>query len=174
GPIKLVHHAAQQIDIDLPVGGNEAGADFDDYSHVFLARAISRCRESPMGRMQPGRDNTSILPLEWAFWQVEFTAMPASDATSRFSDRAENYVRYRPGYPAQALRALEKECGLSPWHVVADVASGTGIWTRMLLENGNRVFAVEPNPDMRSAGERFLSTFPNLISTVGNAEATTL
>src|SRR5436305_1598579 len=53
----------------------------------------------PMGRMQPGRDNTSILPLEWAFWQVEFTPMPASNATSRFSDRVENYVRYRPGYP---------------------------------------------------------------------------
>jgi SAM-dependent methyltransferase len=127
-----------------------------------------------MGRMQPGRDNSSILPLEWAFWQVELTVMPASNATSRFSDRVENYVRYRPGYPAEALRALQIECGLTPRHVIADVASGTGIWTRMLLGNGNRVFAVEPNQEMRMAGERLLSAFPNLISTAGNAEATTL
>ena len=100
--------------------------------------------------------------------------MPASNATSRFSDRVENYVRYRPGYPAEGLRVLQNECGLTPGHVIADVASGTGIWTRMLLENGNRVFAVEPNPDMRQAGERLLSAFPNLISRAGNAEATTL
>jgi SAM-dependent methyltransferase len=100
--------------------------------------------------------------------------MPASNATSRFSDRVENYVRYRPGYPAEALRVLEMECGLIPRHVIADVASGTGIWTRMLLENGNRVFAVEPNAEMRRAGERLLSALPNLISTAGNAEATTL
>jgi SAM-dependent methyltransferase len=44
----------------------------------------------------------------------------------------------------------------------------------MLLENGNEVFAVEPNPEMRRAGERLLSAFPNLISTPGSAEATTL
>ncbi len=100
--------------------------------------------------------------------------MPASNATSRFSDRVENYVRYRPGYPAEALRVLQKECGLTPGHVIADVASGTGIWTRMLLENGNRVFAVEPNPDMRQAGERLLAAFPNFISMAGNGGATTL
>jgi predicted methyltransferase len=68
--------------------------------------------------------------------------MPASNATSRFSDRVENYVRYRPGYPGEVLGLLQKECGLTPAHAVADVASGTGIWTRMLLENGNRVFGV--------------------------------
>ena len=100
--------------------------------------------------------------------------MPASNATSRFSDRVENYVRYRPGYPAEALRALQMDCRLTPRHAIADVASGTGIWTRMLLENGNRVFAVEPNQEMRRAGERLLSAFPSLISTAGNAEATTL
>ncbi|HTS07373.1 MAG TPA: class I SAM-dependent methyltransferase [Candidatus Eisenbacteria bacterium] len=100
--------------------------------------------------------------------------MPASNATSRFSDRVENYIRYRPGYPHEALRALKSECGLNPSHVVADVASGTGIWTRMLLENGNRVLAVEPNPDMRQAGERLLSDFSNFVSVAGSAEDTTL
>jgi SAM-dependent methyltransferase len=100
--------------------------------------------------------------------------MPAPNATTRFSGRVENYVRYRPSYPADALRALETECGLTSRHTIADVASGTGIWTRMLLEKGNRVFAVEPNPDMRRAGEQLLSAFPNLVSTAGTAEATTL
>ena len=96
--------------------------------------------------------------------------MPASNATSRFSDRVENYVRYRPGYPADALRALERECRLAPDDVVADIASGTGIWTRMLLENGNSVFGVEPNPEMRQAGERLLSALPKFTSVAGTAE----
>ncbi len=100
--------------------------------------------------------------------------MPASNATSRFSDRVENYVLYRPGYPPEALQALQTECGLKPVDVVADVASGTGIWSRMMLENGNSVFAVEPNAEMREAGERLLSGFPKFTSVSGTAEATTL
>jgi len=100
--------------------------------------------------------------------------MPASNATSRFSDRVENYVRYRPGYPPEALQILKDECGLAPHHVVADLASGTGIWTRLLLENGNTVYGVEPNAEMRQAGERLLSGFPTLTSVAGTAEATTL
>jgi len=100
--------------------------------------------------------------------------MPASNATSRFSDRVENYVRYRPGYPAEALQALLTECGLQPHHVIADVASGTGIWTRMLLENRNSVFGVEPNADMRQACERLLANFPRFRSVDATAEATTL
>ena len=100
--------------------------------------------------------------------------MPVSNATSRFSDRVENYVRYRPGYPTDALRCLKEECGLSARHVVADIASGTGIWTRMLLENGNPVFGVEPNGDMRAAGERLLAGFPAFTSVAGTAESTTL
>jgi SAM-dependent methyltransferase len=113
------------------------------------------------------------------FWQVEKSgrepaSMPASNATSRFSDRVENYVRYRPGYPPEGLRVLRDDCGLAPEHVVADIASGTGIWTRMLLENGNSVFGVEPNADMRQAGERLLCGFERFTSVPGTAEATTL
>jgi ubiquinone/menaquinone biosynthesis C-methylase UbiE len=100
--------------------------------------------------------------------------MPASNATSRFSDRVANYVLYRPGYPPEALQALEDECGLAPSHVVADIASGTGIWTRVLLENGNPVFGVEPNAEMRAAGERLLAEFSKFTSINGTAEATTL
>ena len=100
--------------------------------------------------------------------------MPAFNATSRFSDRVENYVRYRPGYPPEALQTLKDECGLTPSHVIAEIASATGIWTRMLLNNGNRVFGIEPNAEMRNAGERLLASFPNFTSIAGTAEATTL
>jgi SAM-dependent methyltransferase len=100
--------------------------------------------------------------------------MPASNATSRFSDRVANYVLYRPGYPPEVIEELKAECGLVAAHVVADIASGTGIWTRMLLENGNPVFGVEPNAEMREAGERLLAAFPKFTSVAGTAEATTL
>jgi len=100
--------------------------------------------------------------------------MPASNATSRFSDRVENYVRYRPGYPPEALADLQAKCGLRSSHVVADIAYGTGLWTRMLLENGNHVLGIEPNAEMRAAGERQLADFPNFTSVAGTAEATTL
>jgi SAM-dependent methyltransferase len=100
--------------------------------------------------------------------------MPASNATSRFSDRVENYVLYRPGYPPEVLQELKAECGLAPIHVIADIASGTGIWTRVLLENGNPVFGVEPNSEMRAAGERLLAAFPKFRSVAGTAEVTTL
>jgi SAM-dependent methyltransferase len=100
--------------------------------------------------------------------------MPASNATSRFSDRVDNYVRYRPGYPPQVIETLKKECGLMPSHLVVDVASGTGIWTKMLLENGNAVNGVEPNLEMRQAAERSLAGFPQFTSIDGKAKATTL
>ena len=118
------------------------------------------------------------MPLEWLLGKVKNPAsvstMPASNAISRFSDRVENYIRYRPGYPPQVLEILKKDCGLMPAHLVADIASGTGIWTKMLLENGNPVYGVEPNPDMRQAGERLLAGFPRFTSIDGNAEATSL
>ncbi len=100
--------------------------------------------------------------------------MPASNATSRFSHRVENYVRFRPAYPVQVMETLKDECGVTPSHVVADIASGTGIWTRMLLENGNPVFGVEPNAEMRVTGERLLADFSKFTSIAGTAESTTL
>jgi SAM-dependent methyltransferase len=99
--------------------------------------------------------------------------MPKS-STTRFSDRVENYVRYRPGYPREVLDLLRGECGLQPSHVVADIASGTGMFTRLLLENGNSVFAVEPNTEMREAGIHELEGHPRLVSVAGTAEETTL
>ena len=97
--------------------------------------------------------------------------------TARFSDRVENYVRYRPGYPPEVVDLLRAECGLRPSHIVADIASGTGMFTRLLLENGNSVFAVEPNTEMREMGIRQLESLESsarLVSVAGTAEETTL
>ncbi len=94
--------------------------------------------------------------------------------TARFSDRVQNYARYRPGYPPEVLGLLRAECGLRPSHVVADIASGTGALTRLLLENGNPVFAVEPNPEMRAMGIHRLERYNRLVSVAGTAEETTL
>jgi SAM-dependent methyltransferase len=100
--------------------------------------------------------------------------MSVTNATSRFSSRVEDYVRYRPGYPREVLALLATECGLTPKSVVADVASGTGIFTRLLVDNGNRVFGVEPNREMRAAGEQYLQAYRQFTSVAGSAEATTL
>lgn len=96
--------------------------------------------------------------------------------TARFSDRVENYVRYRPGYPPEVLELLRAECGLRPRHIAADIASGTGVFTRLLLENGNSVFAVEPNAAMREMGIQQLESLGSnrLVSVAGTAEETTL
>lgn len=100
--------------------------------------------------------------------------MSAPNPTQRFSSRVDNYIRYRPGYPAEVLQILKKDCGLATRWTVADIGSGTGLLSKMLLDNGNRVFGVEPNVDMRQAGERFLHSYPNFTSVAGSAEATTL
>jgi SAM-dependent methyltransferase len=59
-------------------------------------------------------------------------------------------------------------------HKIADVGSGTGIFSEPFLQNGNTVFCVEPNAEMRTAGESQLSHFPHFRSIDGTAEATTL
>jgi ubiquinone/menaquinone biosynthesis C-methylase UbiE len=100
--------------------------------------------------------------------------MTFTDAKQRFSNRVADYVRYRPGYPAMLIDLLHTECGLRSNHVVADIGSGTGILAKLFLENGNRVFGIEPNDEMRHAGEEFLLAHKNFSSLQGSAEATTL
>jgi len=97
-----------------------------------------------------------------------------ADAKQRFSNRVADYVRYRPGYPSRLIDLLRAECGLRPAHVVADIGSGTGLLARLFLDNGNRVFGVEPNEEMRRAGEEYLSSCQNFSGIGGSSEATTL
>jgi SAM-dependent methyltransferase len=100
--------------------------------------------------------------------------MTFADAKQRFSSRVADYVRYRPGYPAEALTLLRTECGLSAGHVIADMGSGTGFLSELFLKNGNRVYGVEPNEAMRQAGEEYLASYDGFASINASAEATTL
>jgi SAM-dependent methyltransferase len=100
--------------------------------------------------------------------------MTFDDAKQRFSNRVADYVRYRPSYPVALLELLRAECALRPEHVLADVGSGTGLLSKLFLENGNRVLGVEPNAEMREAGEEYLRAFENFSSVIGSAEMSTL
>ena len=100
--------------------------------------------------------------------------MTFADAKQRFSSRAADYVRYRPGYPSALIDVLHSECGLRSGHVIADIGSGTGLLSKVFLENGNRVIGVEPNAEMRAAGGEFLAEYTNFSSVEGSSEATTL
>ena len=110
-------------------------------------------------------------------WELDWAATRkdgVKDSKKRFSNRVGDYTRYRPGYPREIMVFLNQSCGLTDDSVVADVGSGTGLLTALFLENGNRVFAVEPNPRMREAAEHLLGTHPLFESVAGSAEATTL
>src|SRR3984957_9063306 len=96
------------------------------------------------------------------------------ESTKRFSSRVENYIKYRPGYPAAIIDLFKQKCGLTVDSIIADIGSGTGILTELLLNNGYSVFGVEPNQDMRAAAERLLAHYPRFVSMAATAEATTL
>ena len=97
-----------------------------------------------------------------------------TNALTRFSSRVDAYAKYRPGYPSGVVETLRSECGLTTQSVVADVGSGTGILTELLLKNGNRVFAIEPNEAMRVFAEETLKDYQQFESVDGSAEATAL
>jgi SAM-dependent methyltransferase len=92
--------------------------------------------------------------------------------TERFSDRVDNYVKHRPGYPEPLVRLLQDNIP-SP-AVVSDIGSGTGIFSRQLLAAGYEVFGIEPNDPMRSAAEESIGENSLFHSVSGTAEATTL
>lgn len=93
----------------------------------------------------------------------------------RFSDRVDNYAKYRPSYPLALLDYLTAECGLAPKQAVADIGAGTGLLTRLFLERDCEVWAVEPDPAMRAAAEQELgAAFPSFHSIAGSAEAVPL
>ena len=101
-------------------------------------------------------------------------AVTFADSKDRFSNRVADYLRYRPRYPAGLLDLMHVQCLLSPAHAIADIGSGTGFLAELFLKNGNAVFGVEPNQEMRQAGEEYLAAYPRFTSINGSAEATTL
>lgn len=100
---------------------------------------------------------------------------PSSPASEeRFSNRVENYVRFRPGYPEEIVGIIARETGLAAGGAIADVGSGTGISSELFLKHGYRVTGVEPNDPMRQAAEKLLVGYPHFQSVKGTAQATTL
>jgi ubiquinone/menaquinone biosynthesis C-methylase UbiE len=96
------------------------------------------------------------------------------DPTKRFSGRVDDYAQYRPRYPHEVIRTLRQECRLTNDSVIADIGSGTGLLAELFLDNGNPVYGIEPNPDMRTSGEELLADCPEFRSIDGRAEATNL
>jgi len=97
-----------------------------------------------------------------------------ADPTKRFSDRVDNYVKYRPTYPPEVLDYLKTECNLTSKSVIADVGAGTGIFTKLLLDKGYEVFAVEPNEQMLQSAKEQLSGYKNFNAFNTGAECTEL
>jgi len=96
------------------------------------------------------------------------------DTLDRFSNRVDHYIKYRPGYPPEMFSFLIKEKILKSDSVIADIGSGTGISSKLFLDNGNTVYAVEPNKGMREAAEGLLGSNKNFKSINGKAEDTGL
>ncbi len=96
------------------------------------------------------------------------------DPKKRFSSRVENYIKYRPSYPQKVIEFLKESKILSNKSIIADIGSGTGILSELFLKEGNIVYGIEPNRDMRRAGENSLRDYSNFISIDGSAEFTTL
>ena len=100
--------------------------------------------------------------------------MTAKNSTTRFSSRVDDYVKYRPHYPVEILDLFAAKCDVTPEYVIADIGSGTGILTKLFLDNGNPVIGVEPNKEMREAGEEYLAEFARFNSIDGTSESTRL
>lgn len=93
---------------------------------------------------------------------------------SKFDGMGKIYAQFRPAYPQEFIDYLYFGIGMNENSVIADVGSGTGILTRQLLEKGSKVFAVEPNSDMRMAAEKDLRRFIGFVSVNGSDQNTML
>ena len=96
------------------------------------------------------------------------------DSRVRFSDRVVNYVKYRPSYPGSVVAALEESFGITELSLIADVGSGTGKLSEAFLENGYQVLGIEPNKEMREAGDKLLEKWQRFESLDASAESTGL
>jgi ubiquinone/menaquinone biosynthesis C-methylase UbiE len=96
------------------------------------------------------------------------------NSKERFSDRVDSYVKFRPSYPAEAINYLYDVVGLQADGKIADIGAGTGIFSKLLLERGSHVTAVEPNQEMREAAEKTLIGEKNFRAVSGSAEMTGL
>jgi ubiquinone/menaquinone biosynthesis C-methylase UbiE len=98
----------------------------------------------------------------------ELPPLHTKDPTNRFSNRAADYAKYRPTYPAEAIDLLLE--GFTHPVVAADIGAGTGISARLLAERGATVIAIEPNAEMRSMA----APHPSVFFQDGTAEQTNI
>ena len=96
------------------------------------------------------------------------------DNTQKFSGKADVYQQARPSYAQAMLDFIAQKWQIGEESQVADIGSGTGILTHQLLGLGAKVFAVEPNADMRAKAEQLLGEHPNFVPVIGTAEQTSL
>jgi len=92
----------------------------------------------------------------------------------KFNGKAELYKKFRPSYPKELLDYLYSQIGFSKDSIIADIGAGTGILSRLFLERGSIVYAVEPNEDMRETSVKDLSYYENFTSFNASAENTGL
>jgi len=96
------------------------------------------------------------------------------DVTHRFDERVDDYVKWRPDYPDEAVQHVIAALGLTYGSKVADIGSGTGKLSRPFLESEVNVIGVEPNEPMRRAGDLLLGSFEGFDGVDGKAESTGL
>ena len=102
------------------------------------------------------------------------TSGDTGNTLTRFSNRVDSYVKYRPAYPEEIIPFLREHGILQKGSVIADIGSGTGISAELFLKQGNVVYGVEPNKEMREAAERLLKQYPHFFSVDATAENTSL
>jgi len=95
-----------------------------------------------------------------------------TNSTTRFSNRVEDYVKYRPGYPDGIVKFLHDTYGLTQDKLIADIGAGTGISTELFLKKGYRVIAIEPNLEMREKAIELIGSYHGFIPQNGTAENT--
>ena len=96
------------------------------------------------------------------------------DTKNRFSEKVENYVKYRPHYPKKLIEFMEMHDILKKDYVIADVGAGTGKFTELLLQSGYTVNAIEPNRPMLKACKEIYGKYSNLKCIEGSSDVTTL
>jgi SAM-dependent methyltransferase len=97
-----------------------------------------------------------------------------TNTADRFSNRVQDYAKYRPGYPQEVVQLLTTCCNLRNDSIIADIGSGTGKLSELFLRQGNLVYGIEPNIPMRQTAETLFAGNSHFKSIDGAAESTGL
>lgn len=92
----------------------------------------------------------------------------------KFTHKGQVYADARPSYPKELFDYLQERRIITPEGTVADIGSGTGIFTTQIAAYAKTLYAVEPNEDMRRQADAAFRSYPNIVSVNGTAEQTSL